>query len=431
MQNAISETNNRVSHLVVTWMLMIPLVSFASSGKFWFQYVYSNSLLSARYGTLVIGSHFWQTFTVDAVVFSIICISIATRMQTIVKLVWQDRIFAILAIFALASISWSQSSISSLGSAFLYILDTLFVFYLFSRFSAEQRIRLLLILGWICLALSIILSLWFPDYGIDHTQQNGEWKGIYGQKNMCAMATLYMLPAAFCVPAGTFVIKLSRIIYILMSIFLIIMSQSKSSLVAMILLPLFLIAIGLLYRFNEKTRVVLSLLMIITALLLATTAISCSDKIVYLLGRDTTLTGRTGIWKGVLVSVMKHPFLGYGYRAFWGGYSGESANVSFASNGAVTSAHNGLLEVWLDLGVVGVGLVLCAVVRSLLDASVCVFFRQSGYIKWCACIVILTIITSLDEGELMIPNNLIWAMFMLACVSLSVDAKSIRLGIKE
>jgi len=45
------------------------------------------------------------------------------------------------------------------------------------------------------------------------------------------------------------------------------------------------------------------------------------------LGRDVTLTGRTSIWAVVLDKISKHPWLGYGYKGFWLGMEGESADV--------------------------------------------------------------------------------------------------------
>ena len=49
------------------------------------------------------------------------------------------------------------------------------------------------------------------------------------------------------------------------------------------------------------------------------------------LGRNATLSGRTGIWSLLLGSIAKRPLLGYGYYAFWQGLKGESANIIVAS----------------------------------------------------------------------------------------------------
>jgi exopolysaccharide production protein ExoQ len=77
------------------------------------------------------------------------------------------------------------------------------------------------------------------------------------------------------------------------------------------------------------------------------------------LDRDVTLTGRTDLWPAVLEMIAKRPWLGYGYDAFWMGWEGESAQVwiilaGFGRNFFPTHAHNGVLELWLNLGLLGV-----------------------------------------------------------------------------
>src|SRR5439155_1472984 len=70
-------------------------------------------------------------------------------------------------------------------------------------------------------------------------------------------------------------------------------------------------------------------------------------------GRDPTLTGRTEIWRLVL-SMTTRPLLGTGFESFWLGSRLEKiwSIYWFHPN----EAHNGYLEVFLNLGWVGVSL---------------------------------------------------------------------------
>src|SRR5207237_978175 len=63
------------------------------------------------------------------------------------------------------------------------------------------------------------------------------------------------------------------------------------------------------------------------------------------LGRDATLTGRTDIWAGLLPDLMRQPIFGYGFSGFW--------TVTRISEHEIGQAHNGYLEVCLQLGFVG------------------------------------------------------------------------------
>ena len=71
-------------------------------------------------------------------------------------------------------------------------------------------------------------------------------------------------------------------------------------------------------------------------------------------GRDATLTGRTRIWEDAL-KLTVNPVIGAGYESFW---MGNRLEAMWLANGEhLNQAHNGYLEVYLDLGWVGLTLV--------------------------------------------------------------------------
>lgn len=70
-------------------------------------------------------------------------------------------------------------------------------------------------------------------------------------------------------------------------------------------------------------------------------------------GRDPTLTGRTGIWDAVL-SVSGNPLVGTGFESFWLG--DRLRKVWAMTMNGLQEAHNGYLEVYLNLGWIGVSM---------------------------------------------------------------------------
>lgn len=86
------------------------------------------------------------------------------------------------------------------------------------------------------------------------------------------------------------------------------------------------------------------------------------DKIlVGLLGRDLTFTGRTDIWKAVLAQDI-NPLIGAGHYSFWLGDQVERISQTFFYE--INEAHNGYLEVDLNGGLIGVGLLLAVLVSG-------------------------------------------------------------------
>ena len=72
-------------------------------------------------------------------------------------------------------------------------------------------------------------------------------------------------------------------------------------------------------------------------------------------GRDTTFTGRTGIWERLLQEPI-NPLLGVGYNTFW---FGERLKRwwEMEPNTLPIQAHNGYIEVYLNLGLIGLCLI--------------------------------------------------------------------------
>jgi exopolysaccharide production protein ExoQ len=89
-----------------------------------------------------------------------------------------------------------------------------------------------------------------------------------------------------------------------------------------------------------------------------------TEVVIKSLGRETTLTGRTEIWDAVIQEV-DNPLMGQGYESFWNGPRLVRLWKKFPFQ--PNQAHNGYIEVYLNLGLIGVllaGIVLIALYRD-------------------------------------------------------------------
>jgi exopolysaccharide production protein ExoQ len=84
-------------------------------------------------------------------------------------------------------------------------------------------------------------------------------------------------------------------------------------------------------------------------------------------GRDVTLTGRTDVWASV-IELSSNPLLGAGYNSFWLGERLQHMWALYFFR--PTQAHNGYLEIYINLGLIGLvcllGLIFSAY-RSVRD----------------------------------------------------------------
>lgn len=426
MQNNTIYSSHPTFQLVATWMSIIPLAYFASRGQLWFQHSADNESMADLLGSVASIDRISQLITAIIVMTAILLLFFPTIPQ-LIDVCRRNKIFVALSALAMASCLWSQFPVKSLENALFLSINTLFAFYLFRRFDQQQRIELLYLFGWICLLFSLVLSVFFPAYGLDSALGTDTWRGIYINKNACAMETTFLLSLAFYLPVKSLLHKIFRVFYIVLSVLLIIMSQSRTGWILLFCLSVYVIVIKIIQQIAPKDRVIAVVLGTVFLSLIVFVTISHLEQIFYFLGKDPTLTGRTDIWKAVATSAMKRPILGYGYMGFFRGLQGENANVGMLVGRNVSASHNGFLDVWCNLGAVGLGLVLWSLLKAAKNASVCYFSKNSSYLCWCTCIVFLIIVTNIDEKAMMVPNDLLWVLYILAYVGLSDGARRIRL----
>jgi exopolysaccharide production protein ExoQ len=365
-----------------------------------------------------------QKIGLSLLVFAII----VTRTKQIISLCRQYELFLLLIGLAFFSAFWSQAPLSSLVAAVSLTAETFFTFYLFKRFSAERLLKLFVLLGWICLLTSIVLAIFFPQYGIDATGfTNDGWRGIYKQKNLCAETTVFLLSTIFFIPAKSFYFKISRLLYVSLSILLIYMTQSMTSKILLVWLIIYVTAVKIIENFALKERVLVMLFMLLAALAFFAVLIFYLNDITYFLGKDSTFTGRTTIWAATITSALRQPLTGYGYRAFWKGLQGESANVSLANGWMVTAAHNGYIDMWINMGIGGVCLFVYSLVKAFKVSFSCLRNIRLDFFGWSVCIVFLIAILGIDESAgTAVPNSLLWVFYIAAYVGVHEKAKQFR-----
>ena len=127
------------------------------------------------------------------------------------------------------------------------------------------------------------------------------------------------------------------------------------------------------------------------------------------LGRNSSLTGRTGIWKAVL-SIHINPLLGAGFESFWLGDRLEQ--VWNASVKGIQEAHNGYLEVYLNLGWLGIAFLAGLIVTGY-RCALTAFRRDPHAGRLRLAFFTAAIIYSLTEAGFRMLSP-IWIAFLLA-----------------
>jgi exopolysaccharide production protein ExoQ len=139
-------------------------------------------------------------------------------------------------------------------------------------------------------------------------------------------------------------------------------------------------------------------------------------------GRDVTLTDRTLLWTDLLDNAAKNPVLGVGMGAFWVGPIGFEMyplpNWSRKTpQWRPEEGHNGFLDVYVELGAVGLVLLLIVIgvgVAGALDDLQSEF--QLGILRLTLMLAIL--MNNIAETSFLKGTHDLWFLFLLVSVNI-------------
>jgi exopolysaccharide production protein ExoQ len=139
-------------------------------------------------------------------------------------------------------------------------------------------------------------------------------------------------------------------------------------------------------------------------------------------GKDTTFTGRTSIWSGVLWAIERRPLEGYGYGGVWVSTDLEPTFTMMRRIGfRAFHAHNGALDVILQVGVVGMVLFICLFIPMLVSALR--LARRGNMIGSLVVVAGLAIaVMSLSESLFLGP----WIPLICLCRGMTLRADTAR-----
>ncbi|WNZ47628.1 O-antigen ligase [Leptolyngbya boryana CZ1] len=356
----------------------------------------------------------------------------ALRWKRVLTVVKRSRFTMIPIVILLAlpflSVLWSIAPESTLKRATFFLGTTVFATYFSTRFEPEKQVHLL---AWGMFAgaiLSLIFGLLLPEYGVmggkllvmggAEDVLDGTWRGIFIHKNPFGRAMALGSVAMFCVACD---IRKSVWRWLAwgglgLLFSLIIVSKSATSLcVAIVCLVLIPLCRAL--RWNLQAVSVLYIIAVIIFGSIATFGVSGFDTVLDALGRDVTLTGRTELWEAVSHDIWNNPIFGHGYRGYWRGWNGPSAAIWAQFPWLPPHAHNGFLDLWLDLGLVGLTIFLVSF--ALIYVRAVYWARHTESMCGLFPVLFLTFFLLLNITESSILRENVYWVFYMAIFSLT------------
>ncbi|MCP6758400.1 MAG: O-antigen ligase family protein [Fischerella sp. CENA71] len=347
------------------------------------------------------------------------------RWKKVVYVLSKDRYMWVLAGFVILSIFWTANPSKSLSRIIAFTGTTMFGLYLATRYTMKEQLKLLAWTFGITIVSSFLFAVALPKFGIMGGIHAGKWRGIYNHKNVLgkymALSTII-----FCILATS--LRKNRWLLWLgcsLSILLLLLSTAKTSLINCIIVLAAFPAFGILkWNLDFKIPGLLGIVAIGSSLYFWLT--SNAEAFLGSLGKDTTLTGRADLWPLVLHQIWTRPWFGYGFGGFWNGLEGESSELWYASGWTPPNAHNGFLDVWLQLGIFGLFLLAITFFATAIRALLYMPYAEKNTWLWPLLYLTYLVLASLGESSLMVQNDLFWVIYVAIVYTLIITDKNTK-----
>jgi exopolysaccharide production protein ExoQ len=339
------------------------------------------------------------------------------RWQQTCRAIFKNKWVVFLLALAAISALWSSMPSVVLKKVISLVGTTLFGLYLGTQYSFDQQLKLM---GW-AFGVAIPLSFLFilRGDGVMYTEAiSGAWKGIYMHKSTLgenmfisflmfyALASLYprrrLLFGAAC----------------MLSVILVIFSKSSLSLLSLIAIVTLL---NLLKYSSLRSKLGVSVVFfsILLFIIVQTVLMLNINEFLDFNNKDVTISGRTLLWDSLWEFIQLKAFLGYGYGSFFSASHTETETLWTVYKWGPAHAHNGYLQMLVNLGFVGLAVFMVGYLYNLGKALISYLMFKEIRTLWMFSFLLYTVVFNFTEVSFMSVNHLNWVISVAYIYSLN------------
>ena len=360
---------------------------------------------------------------IGGAIYAFVFFLILLKLEKFLPFLCKNILLIAFLIIPILSVTWSVSPEATLRRGVALLGTSFFAIYIAFAIHPERAIRILTAAYALTTIASLIVIFLLPTYG---THQFGEyaglWRGLFAGKNEFGATMAMAVILLFLCPAYTtreWILKQSLIVLCLILLY---KSESRTAWVSLLIVgttaPLFWWISG------RGAKTAIRALILLTAAALASFLIAKhSETLLEMMGKDPTLTGRTGVWESTLERAMERPLLGYGYRAYWTPENKRRLRATENWSDGIGHAHNTYLDLMAELGLLGVvfflGLLLILVFRIVTRAM-----HERNFINtWAMAGIMFIIVRGFAESTILQHADINWVYFVYFFALFSIPYK--------
>lgn len=248
-----------------------------------------------------------------------------------------DKILFFFAFFYCISTIWSPSKTATLGNSLQFLFFILYCNYIFNlkNINIILCLKLYFYIIIICTYLLIIIQ---PNLAFMSGFHEGLLRGVFVHKNLLGATISTFLPFILFKKE----LKLPDILLYFIAIFLLYLSDSSTSIIAVVLIT----ALSFPLKYSNRKGVFIILAIALFAL--SYFWFNFSEILFKQFDKSADMTGRLILWENLLQNINEKPYFGWGYFGFW---KSKAKAFTFSDMDWVTGkAHNAFIDVMLSGG---------------------------------------------------------------------------------
>lgn len=316
----------------------------------------------------------------DAVVFLGLIIAgfkiLANRGVNLRDFAQNNRWLTIFVVYCLISILWSDFPLIAIKRWIKVLGHPIMALIILTEADPQAAVRRLMKrIGYVLIPFSILFIKYYPEYGRGFDQWTGEGFNCGVALNKNGLGCLSMVLGIFFFWNTLQALKIKdrkgRRAELILSLglfglnyWLLSQSSSATSLSSMLLGMATIFILG--QKFIDKRHVGLYIVLAVVAVAIAEPIFGIYATVVKGLGRNLTLTDRTDVWRSV-IQLQDNPIFGMGFESFWLGDRLAKLWAKFWWH--PLQAHNGYLETYLNLGLIGIVLLVGQIIGTFQKAK--------------------------------------------------------------
>jgi exopolysaccharide production protein ExoQ len=341
-------------------------------------------------------------------------------------------------LFCLISVTWSDFPDIAFKRWIKSVGDLVMVLIIVTDTDPKMAFnRVLSRVGFVLLPASVLLIKYFPDLGRGFSPWDGTpWNtGVTTNKNtlgvivlVLALGTLWnvltLLRSKSQPSRGRHL--LAQTTALTFGIVLLGMANSATSLTCFVLGAILMIGTSL-PAISNRPRAVHAFVLTMVLTGCFAMLFGAGAGVVHAMGRKTDLTGRAEIWD-VLIPMAPNPIIGAGFESFWLGPRLDRVRSAFLGN-PLNEAHNGYLEVYLNLGVIGVSLIAWILVSGYRRAAA-TFRRDPPFGSLLLAYVAAAALYGVTEAGFRLLSPM-WIFLLFAAIAASHRLSSSKVSVSQ